>query len=161
MTREVADPLRQDGSGHPQSQVVHSLHQTQQVLCPVLVLWFLPRLFEKRGRERERERGPHVLWSCVCGQTWLSSSDGLILEKRLKSMIVICLAISSGSKSNTLSTADGVSGNWRTTHCQDVYRVRAGSVYLDWRQGLSECLQVSLLNNSLHTKKQVPAPGLH
>ena len=47
----------------------------------------------------------------VTVQTWLSSSEGLILAKRLKSMIVICRAISSGSKSNTLRTADGVSGN--------------------------------------------------
>ena len=45
----------------------------------------------------------------VC--TWLSNSEGLIMAKRLKSIMVICLAISSGSKSNTLSTDDGVSGN--------------------------------------------------
>lgn len=43
--------------------------------------------------------------------TWLSSSAGLILAKRRKSMMVSCLAISSGSKSNKLRTDDKLEGN--------------------------------------------------
>ena len=35
------------------------------------------------------------------------------MANRLKSMMVIWRAISSGSKSKTLRTEDGVSGNWR------------------------------------------------
>jgi len=48
--------------------------------------------------------------------TWLSNSAGLILAKRLKSMIVICLAISSGSKSNILRTGDELVGNCERRH---------------------------------------------
>ena len=43
--------------------------------------------------------------------TWLSNSAGLILAKRRKSMMVNCLAISSGSKSNKLRTEDKLEGN--------------------------------------------------
>ena len=56
--------------------------------------------------------------------TWLRSSAGLIREKRLKSMIVICLAISSGSKSKTLSTEDGVSGNCRQESKEELLAIR-------------------------------------
>jgi len=38
--------------------------------------------------------------------TWLRSSEGLILAKREKSIIVICLATSSGSKSKMVSNGD-------------------------------------------------------
>lgn len=42
--------------------------------------------------------------------TWFSSSAGLIFAKRVKSMMVICLATSSGSKSKIVRTGDGLQG---------------------------------------------------
>jgi len=48
--------------------------------------------------------------------TWLSSSEGLILENRLKSIMVICRATSSGSKSNIVSSpVVNDDGNYRDT----------------------------------------------
>ena len=45
--------------------------------------------------------------------TWFRSSAGLILAKREKSMMVICRATSSGSKSKIVSIGEGLDGIWR------------------------------------------------
>ena len=58
-----SDPLGEDGGGHPESEVVHSLHQSQQILGPALVLWLLPRLH----RERERRESECVKRTAVFG----------------------------------------------------------------------------------------------
>ena len=62
-----SDPLGEDGGGHPESEVVHSLHQSQQILGPALVLWLLPRLHRERERERERRESECVKRTAVFG----------------------------------------------------------------------------------------------
>ena len=62
--------------------------------------------------------------------TWLSNSAGLILAKRRKSMMVNCLAISSGSKSNKLRTEDKLEGNYkRNKHAsKDVWTFKMSQI---------------------------------
>lgn len=41
--------MGKDGGGNPESEVVHPLHEPQDVVSPVLVLLFLPGLVEQLG----------------------------------------------------------------------------------------------------------------
>ena len=72
----------------------------------------------------EREWACVCVWVCVCVCadayiTWFSSSAGLILANREKSIRVSCLAISSGSKSKIVNKAEvGWAGNYKHTKCE-------------------------------------------
>lgn len=51
----LTDLLREDGSGYPQCEVVHSLHQPQNVLCSTPIFWLLPCLAVEGTSDETKE----------------------------------------------------------------------------------------------------------